>query len=423
MKRIALIVFGFVLTAVIVAASPVQAAGSLFLAPNVGSYGVGSTITMRVVIGTGGQAINSAQANISYDTSLLTVTSVTRSGSIFTLWPSEPQASNGIVSFSGGLPTPGYTGSGGLLITVTFRAAATGTATVKVVSGKVLLNDGQGTNVLTGYGLATYTITNAPPTTTTTASGNVPGAPTISSASHPDQDTWYPKNTIALSWTKADGVLDFSYLYDDLPESIPDTVTDTGETSLTLTDTSDGIAYFHVRARNADGWGDTAHYRVKIDATPPEPFTIRLEGENPTGLREPYIDFLATDATSGVQKYYVVIDNGNEFEVAVGKTLNFKLPKLDFGSHRVVVQVEDAAGNAQSSTLDFGIVDRSAVTCVTNFLSNQLDRNFLIALIIILSFMLLLILFIRHQNLRMVADYRLQMIERLRRHDRKHHQQ
>lgn len=423
MVRPTLIILVLVFGGFLVMVQPAQAAGSLFLAPNVGTYGVGSTITTRVVVGTGGQAINSSQATISYDTSLLEPISVSRSGSIFSLWPSDPQASGGLVTYSGGLPNPGYSGNGGLIITITFRARAVGTATVKVVSGKILLNDGHGTNILTGYGLATYTINQSTPTTgTPTETGSTPGAPTINSATHPDPATWYAKNNISLSWDKGDGVLDFSYLYDDQAGSIPDTVTDTDQTSLIIQDSSDGTAYFHVRARNDTGWGETAHFKISIDTTPPEPFVIRLEGENPTGLRQPYIDFEATDAASGILEYELFIDDVDRDTIKPGETTPYQLPKLDIGAHVIKIMAVDRAGNTESMLLNIDIVDRTTSPLLSVFGLPTAYRFFLLAMIIIFGLLLILVLILALGYWRRLSQERLATIVRLQRHDRKHHQ-
>jgi len=147
-------------------------AATLFLSPSSDSRTVGDTFGVSVRVSTGGVAINSAQATISFPNDLLEITSLSQTG-VFSLWPVNPSFSNGggTASFAGGLPSPGYTGSSGTIILVTFRAKAVGTATVTIGSASVLANDGFGTDVLTSLGSGTYIITavgEEPPATTTT---------------------------------------------------------------------------------------------------------------------------------------------------------------------------------------------------------------------------------------------------------------
>jgi len=101
------LVLVFLLIVSLLLPSPAWADGSFFLSPHVATYAAGSSFTMNLVMGTGGQAINAGQASITYPTDLLEVVSVSRSGSIFTLWPVEPAASGGQISFAGGVPNPG----------------------------------------------------------------------------------------------------------------------------------------------------------------------------------------------------------------------------------------------------------------------------------------------------------------------------
>jgi hypothetical protein len=157
MRRYVLLIL-FVL---LLAALPVAAqAATLYFSPSSGSHDIGSDFNVTVGVNTAGVAINAAQATVSFPTNLLEVRSVAKSGTL-TLWPIEPSYSNssGTISFAGGLPNPGYTGSGGSIITITFRGKAEGTASVTLGSASVLKNDGLGTNVYSGSNSGSYTIT------------------------------------------------------------------------------------------------------------------------------------------------------------------------------------------------------------------------------------------------------------------------
>ncbi|HUW23180.1 MAG TPA: hypothetical protein VMW39_04025, partial [bacterium] len=98
-----------------------------------------------------------------------------------------------------------------------------------------------------------------------------PGAPTITSASHPTEGTWYSNNDPSFGWSglsDTSGITGYSYVWDHAPTTTPDTQTEGPGTSKNYTDEADGTWYFHVRARNGSNlWGAADHYQVNIDAT------------------------------------------------------------------------------------------------------------------------------------------------------------
>ena len=297
-------------------------AASLFLSPSSESRVVGDSFSVSVRVNTGGVAINSAQATLSFSNDLLEVTSLLQSG-VFSLWPVNPSFSNGggTVSFAGGLPSPGYTGSSGTIILITFQAKAAGTASVSIGSASVLANDGFGTDVLTSVGSGYYTITEAgeapPPPPEDKI---VPRAPIISSTTHPEQILWYALPDPEFTWTNQVGVTGFSIAYDDQESTVPDTIRDTTEAKQSYTGIGDGQFYFHVRAENSDGWGSAGHYLTQIDTTDPLTFAIDfLDGQNNTRSTIK-ISFETTDATSGIHHYDLIIDDGTPIGIDVGAT-------------------------------------------------------------------------------------------------------
>ena len=134
-------------------------AATLSLSPGTGVYTSGSTFTVNVRVNTQGEEINAAEGTLKFNPNELSVVNVSRASSIFNLWVAEPAFSNstGNITFSGGSPS-GYSGGGGTVMSVTFRAAGAGSARVSFTNGSVLANDGRGTNVLTNMGGGTFTI-------------------------------------------------------------------------------------------------------------------------------------------------------------------------------------------------------------------------------------------------------------------------
>lgn len=135
-------------------------AASLSFYPASGSYNVGSSFTVGVYVSSSDQSINAASGVISFPTDMLEVSSISKNGSIFTIWADEPSYSNGAgtVSFEGLVPNPGFIGSSGKIITITFRVKSTGTPSLRFSSASTLANDGRGTNVIKGIGTAQFTL-------------------------------------------------------------------------------------------------------------------------------------------------------------------------------------------------------------------------------------------------------------------------
>jgi len=138
-------------------------AATLSTSPSAQTVSTGSTVTVRVVVNSAGQSINAVSGGVTFSNNLLTLTSISKAGSLVSLWAQAPSYSNsaGTASFQGVILN-GFTGSGTIL-TLTFKAKAPGTAAVSLSSdnSSVLLNDGNGTNVLSGTSGDTITITPA----------------------------------------------------------------------------------------------------------------------------------------------------------------------------------------------------------------------------------------------------------------------
>ena len=104
--------------------------------------------------------INTAGIKIHFPMDKLEVIDLSKEESIFELWVQEPTYSNidGTIEFSGGLPTPGFKGNQGKILTITFRAKKEGRADIKFEEGLVLANDGEGTDILKEMKGASFTL-------------------------------------------------------------------------------------------------------------------------------------------------------------------------------------------------------------------------------------------------------------------------
>lgn len=132
---------------------------TMSIAPASGQYKVGQKITAAVRLLTGGNAINAAEGHLHFSPDLLSVASISKSGTIFSYWPAEPSYDNssGTISFAGG-SNNAFSGSSGKILTITFNVKAIGSATLNFDNGRILAADGNGTNVYGGSSGAQWQI-------------------------------------------------------------------------------------------------------------------------------------------------------------------------------------------------------------------------------------------------------------------------
>lgn len=359
-KQIIFLVASFLL----LVASSAQAA-SLYFSPSSDTYNVGESFPVSVYVSSADQAMNAASGIISFPQDKLEVTSLSKSGSIFTFWVQEPVFSNsaGTVTFEGIVLNPGFTGSTGKIITVNFEAKAAGSVPLTFSSGSVLANDGKGTNILVSMGAAAYAlaakiITPLPPGETPTAptTPTLPtqalAAPVITSSTHPNPDKWYFNNDPEFNWTLPSDVNGVSIYLSKSPSSNPGPASDGLSTSKSYKDIDDGTWYFHIKFRNQQGWGKITHRKVLIDTQPPLPFEIEVQREDPTDP-QPILIFETTDELSGIEYYEV--KTGEREPLYLNLKTSYKLPPQTPGKHSIEVKAFDKAGNWTVATEEFTI--------------------------------------------------------------------
>jgi len=327
---------------------------SLFLSPSTGTYKVGSTFTVQVKVNSGGQEINAVDGILNFDPHKLQVSSISKSGSILSLWTTNPNFSNstGIITFGGGIPQK-FNGNSGILITVNFEAKTVGVSRVDFSSGSVLAADYEGTNILTIMESGSYGIQAEIVNPIYIPPKNTPEAPIIASTTHSDPEKWYSSNDPELSWELPSDVTGVSLLLNKKVTTDPGPISDGLMGLKSFEDIEDGIWYFHIKFKNQDGWGWINHYKIQVDATPPELFEIQAkEGEETTNT-QPTLIFEVIDETSGIDHYEVKIDQ--EASV-VTEEKEYKIPPQSLGRHTVIVRALDKAGNERLGVTEINIL-------------------------------------------------------------------
>ncbi len=388
-------VFAFIFVfAALFSLSSKASAATLSISPSASQHGVGATFSESVLVNSGGVSINAASGVISFPPSTLQVVSISESSSVVNFWAAQPSFDNsgGTINFEGVVLNPGFSGSSGNVITVTFRAKAEGQSTLSFVSGSVLANDGLGTNVLSSMSNAAVSVVAAANQGDVTSAPAVnpltPPAPKITSLSNPDPNGWAATTTPSFSWPVSSDVTAVRILYDGNPSSLPSILYNPPISSKNLSDIADGIYYLHVQLQNKEGWGGISNYRFQIDTVSPNPFSISFANATSSAPSES-VSFLATDALSGIDHYSIQIDSQNPFNVTPGEVgTSYALPAQSSGSHTLIVTAFDRAGNSTISTGTFTVGENQIFALgqlIINYASVAVVAALIIAVLIGLS--------------------------------------
>jgi len=339
-----------------IAINEANAAGaSLYLSPSTGTYSVGRIFSVSIELDSREQIINAAEATLKFDPDKLDVMSISKAGSIFSLWTTEPTFSNsgGTLSFGGGTPD-NFNGASGIIATVSFQAKTAGACKVDFLSGSVLAADYKGTNVLASMIPGAYVIQPAKfPLPEYTPPEGAPEAPNVSSPTHPASEKWYSNNDPKFIWTIPSDMTGVKLLVDNNPFSLP-TIFYSGVISeRQLEDLDDGIWYFHVQLRNESGWGGVSHFKFQIDTQPPTPFEIKVQEGEETIRPRPTLFFETIDEPSGIAYFEVRVNKENPVRV---EKPEYKIPPQSVGKHLVLVEAIDKAGNRTISMVTVSII-------------------------------------------------------------------
>ncbi|MEI6420546.1 MAG: hypothetical protein WCO30_02825, partial [bacterium] len=312
--------------------------------------------------------MNNSEGIVRFPTDLLEVVSVSKSSSIFPMWVEEPRFSNleGSITFSGGLPNPGFNGSNGEIISFVLRAKTAGTASLIFSDAAVRANDGLGTDILSAKGTASFKISPAtavlsevttpvisPVTKTVTGE-----ALTVKSITNPDQTIWYRNSDPVFSWNSVSGMSAIQTSYGPRSDSIPNVYYAKPILKKVVENVPDGAYYFNVRYKLNNVWSKTAHFAFKIDTTAPDNIsgnsTVEDDGRVAVILK-------ASDVSSGVDRFVVMEGNSTVTIPAIeGKGIYFPTPGLSSEKKDIMVTAYDKAGNSGEITLAVTLAPMSA---------------------------------------------------------------
>ncbi len=378
-------------------ASKLLARVEISLSPRSGSFIEGSTFQVPILLNTKNRSINGIEVRINFDSNKLMIINPTGGTSIIGVWTEPPKYDNkrGLASYVGVVPG-GIVTESGLIGTITFKALASGNASVSVnSSSRILLNDGLGTDAQVGFGRADYNILI-----------KAPEGVQIYSETHPIQYNWYNNNSPVLSWVKDQGVNEFSYILDNKPNTIPDNETDTITTTQSFENLNDGLWYFHIKANKNGAWGTTGHFLIRIDTAPPAEFKpeVNFLTANVIDAERTLVSFFTTDNLSGVDHYEVgIIDKTQpttESPVFQQAESPFQVPLTPEGKLQVIVRAIDKAGNIRDESIDV----RTPIA-ISKFINDYLIY-ILIGIILLGLIMLIIHYMIGHHIIRALNSFR-----------------
>ncbi len=332
-------------------------AGTFLLSPTTGTFTIGSTFNVQILLNTDGKSVNALDIDIRFPPDKLQLVSPKASVSIISVWTSQPVYNNqtGTIRLQGGIPR-GINVDNALVGTLTFRAKAAGNAIVRFADGsKILLNDGLATNDLRKQVDAVYTLVLPPP-----------AGPIVASETHPVQSEWYSNTNVVLKWANDREVQNYSYIFNEEPIDGVDDVGDGKRDLVGYKGVADGRHYFHIKALRGGVWGGLTHFGVKIDTEPPAEFPLEILPGRRTNVRSPVVKFATTDTLSGLDHYELkvvplspVSDDGEEqgdHPLFIEVQSPYIISDLTMGSYDVLLRAYDKAGNHRE------VVERLIIT-------------------------------------------------------------
>lgn len=375
-------------------ASQVEAA-SLSLSPASSSYLRNKQFVVTVYVNSDQQSLNAVAGTIAFPKDKLEVLSVSKSGTIFNFWVQEPSFSNasGKVNFEGVVLNPGFKGSAGKLISITFKTKAAGEAKLSFGAASILANDGKGTNILNGTGVASFSIKevvevdaedplkelkqseNLVSPVKAEAQNNNFLAPVIRSISHPDNNLWYNNNIVVFHWDIPTNVKSLALLLNSEPNSSPAINYSPPVSDKTIKDLEDGIWYLHASFKYDKGVSSVTHFPIRIDTKSPVNLSISPIAPKDVNQKNEALRFLlaAEDSLSGIDYYEIAFDQQTPFRWSLSQGNIVDAPALASGNHEVSLSAIDKAGNRATIKQAFSVQapNMPVVSAYPSFISSE----------------------------------------------------
>lgn len=184
----------------------------------------------------------------------------------------------------------------------------------------------------------------------------------IASETHPNQNSWYSNRDLVASWSRPEGVINFSYTLSN-PETdrllSQDNIEDTG---LAATDLSDGIWTLTLRS-NFPNRTETSVFTVKIDTEIPTSPEVTIRSERRSD-QFPTLVMSSVDSRSGVDRYEVAINGGDPI---VSRDEELQLEKQRPGNLEYSIVAIDRAGNRSEPSKGSHFIEGIKAPVITHY--------------------------------------------------------
>jgi hypothetical protein len=381
-------------------------AADLYILPSSKDLNVGDNLNVIVYVDSIDQTMNAVSFKISYPEDLLKFVSLSKTGTIINLWVQEPKGGNGEVLAEGVVLNPGFAGTRGKILNITFKALNSGKADISFVSGAVLANDGFGTNILKNMKGGSYNIRKI---SIEKPSISYLPTPKITSPTHPDQEKWYNNNNPVFEWSIPEGVIEVKVLYGKNPNAIPTVRYSPPISKRSLTNIPDGTYWFSVQFVGEGIESNVGRFKFNIDTKPPilEEFSIGVVDTNSIKFK-----IKAKDELSGIDKIDIYLDNNLILSTSTDVFENV-IKNVEPGRHIFKGIIYDKAGN---STQKEEIVNVPLTTVKTEIVvQKDYTLYFILLFVLILLIIIVLIIYITKHRVEIIhREIRKEKIENIK---------
>jgi hypothetical protein len=387
-------------------------AADLYILPSNKDLNVGDNLNVSVYVDSLDQAMNAVSFKISYPEDLLRFVSLSKAGTIINLWVQEPKGGNGEVFAEGIVLNPGFAGTRGKILNITFKALNSGKADINFVSGAVLANDGFGTNILKNMKGGSYNIRKA---SIEKPSISYLPTPKITSPTHPDQEKWYNNNDPVFEWKVPEGVVEVRVLYGKNPDAIPTVRYSPPISKRSLTDIPDGTYWFSVQFIGEGTESNVGRFKFNIDTQPPilEEFSLGLIDTNSIKFK-----IKAKDELSGIDRIDIYLDN-NLVSSKSTDVFEDVIKNVESGKHIFKGVIYDKAGNSIQKEEIINVPQPTVKTEIV--VQKDYTLYFILLFVLILLIIIALIIYITKHRVEIIhKEIRKEKIENIKADLKKH---
>lgn len=349
---------------------------TLRLSPDSGTFNSEFESNISILVNSGEESVNAFNVGINFDPNMIQIENISIESSVCDEFL-EKNIDNeaGKIRIACIVVNPGFIGRNGNVADIVFKIKKHGqVGLVFDRDTEVLANDGLGTSVLRTALSGSYHAESLleAPREDDGSEDWMSVSPDVYSATHPNSERWYARNTAEFRWSNSDQG-SFVYSFDQSSTTIPSASSTTTDSKFSEKVSKSGVYYFHL-ARMQDGkMGPVTHYKIMIDIDGPKEVFIRPSATEVEAGDIVRLVFGATSSYSGLQRaFYLNMGGGSELFYPVRReTYVPMLDPLGAGIQKITLRVFDEAGNFVDRTIDIK-VKGSPIRNFINWIFNSL---------------------------------------------------